>query len=113
MKAALRLRKPADFARVRRSGAVFPHRDLVLSVCRNEAPHNRYGIVASRQLGNAVARNRCKRRLRAILRQMHAQLAQGFDIVIIAKPALTRQPFDELQRIVDVLMRRARLIGHA
>lgn len=112
MRAALRLRKPADFGRVARAGAVYRHPDLRIGVCRNALSHNRYGIVASRRLGSAVVRNRCKRRLRAILTRLHGRLDQGFDVVIIARTQNARQPFAELQRIVLRLLAKARLTGN-
>ncbi len=111
MKAALRLRRSAEFARVARSGATYRHPALRIGVRKNALPHNRYGIVTSRRLGNAVARNRCKRRLRAVLFSLHSQLKQGYDIVVIARAAAMGQPFGDLQRIVHRLLAKARLAG--
>ena len=108
MKSALRLRRPADFARVRRCGNARRQRFLLISFCANRLLHNRYGIVTGR-LGGAVERNRLKRRLRAILRALHPSLKQGFDIVIVARRGVESQPFSELGRILNELCRRARL----
>lgn len=108
----MRLRRREDFARVRRSGAVYRDRDIFISVCRSDLTHNRYGIVTSRRLGKAVARNKCRRRLRAILARLHDGLRQGFDVVVIARPSLVRQPFDEMQRILCGLLRQAQLMGN-
>lgn len=112
MRSALRLRRPADFARVQRRGAVYRHPDLSLGVRKNDLSHNRYGIVAGRRVGKAVIRNRCKRRLRAVLNCLHASLHQGFDVVVVARPVNAWQPFSELQRILRELCLRARLIGN-
>ena len=108
MKSALRLRRPADFARLRRCGKAQRHRSLLISVCANQLLRNRYGIVTGR-LGGAVERNRLKRRLRAILVELHPRLRQGFDIVIVARRGVESQPFSELKRILSELCRRARL----
>lgn len=110
MKSALRLRRPADFARVKRLGAAFRHPDLLIRVRENET-HNRYGIVISRRHGNAVARNRFKRRARAILTDLHASLNQGFDVVVLARPGSVEQPFGDLQRTLKRLLVRAGLVG--
>ncbi len=109
MKAALRLRRSADFARVRRRGRLYRQPTLLLRVCANSLPHNRYGIVTSKRLGNAVQRNRCKRRLRAALWQLHGRLRQGFDIVVIARGGAAAQPFAELLRILKWLLAQAQL----
>ena len=110
MKPALRLRRSADFARAGRVGAVYRHRAVSISVCSNDLSHNRYGIVTSRRLGKAVVRNKSRRRLRSILSQLHNLSSQGFDVVVIAKPAINQQPFRDLQRILEGLLLQARLI---
>ncbi len=112
MKPALRLRRSADFARAGRFGAVYRHRAVSISVCRNELSHNRYGIVTSRRLGKAVVRNKWRRRLRSMLSQLHCRSSQGFDVVVIARPAIIEQPFSNLQRILEGLLLQARLIGN-
>ena len=110
MKSALRLRRPADFARVRRSGGMHRHPAMAIGVCANELLHNRYGVVTGKRIGVAVIRNRCKRRIMAALDTLHPALRQGYDIVVIARQSLVEQPFSELQRILQGLFRRARLI---
>lgn len=83
----------------------------MVSVCRSEATHNRYGIVTSRRLGKAVVRNRCRRRLRSILLCLHDGLRQGFDIVVVARPTIAQQPYGELKRIVSRLLLKAEVWG--
>ena len=53
-----------------------------------EAP--RVGYTCSKKLGNAVARNRAKRRLRALAREVLADEGrQGWDYVLVGRPAAT------------------------
>ena len=50
----------------------------------------RVGFTASKKIGNAVARNRAKRRLRAVVRDVMARTARaGWDYVLVAKPQAT------------------------
>jgi ribonuclease P protein component len=69
----------------------------------NSLDRDRLGIIASRRLGNAVVRNRAKRRLRELFRHLEPDTAaarrlQPFDFVIIPRRELATAPFDELAR---------------
>lgn len=110
MRAALRLRQPRDFARVRQEGKVYRHPVMLLNLRDNGLSCNRYGFVVGKRAGSAVSRNREKRRLRALIHGIHDCLGQGYDIVIVAKPAILQQPYSELRRIVNVLFQRASLL---
>ena len=68
---------------------------------------SRQGIVVSKKLGPAVVRNRVKRRLREILRQM--MIKPGRDIVIIARPAAALAGFGDLQHAVAGLLEKSGL----
>jgi ribonuclease P protein component len=53
------------------------------------------GFTASRRIGNAVARNRARRRLRAAARALLPGPARpGYDYVVVARPAILTCPFD-------------------
>jgi ribonuclease P protein component len=47
----------------------------------------RLGITASRKVGNAVVRNRVKRRIRAAFQSRRGLLPRAADVVVIARPA--------------------------
>ena len=65
----------------------------------DDAPDVRVGLTCSKKLGNAVARNRAKRRLRALVRAVMPQAARpGWDYVLIGRPETTAtRPFDQMQ----------------
>jgi ribonuclease P protein component len=84
---AARLLAPGDFARVfalRRSAASGP---LVLYACPGVSGTQpaRLGLSVSSRIGNAVVRNRWKRRLREAFRQVRAMLPPGNDFVIVVR----------------------------
>ncbi len=71
---------------------------------------NRYGFIAGKRLGKAVARNRVKRLLREVVRELHPRLKPGWDIVFVARTALVGEPVLTIRRIVEALVDQARLI---
>lgn len=67
---------------------------------------SRLGIIASRKVGNAVLRNRAKRRLRAIARALWPRvLVDGRQVVLIALPVVPTVDFERLETDVARLMR--------
>ncbi len=51
-----------------------------------EKSYNRIGIVVTKRFGNAVKRNKAKRHIREIYRNMKEKVKTGYDIVIILYP---------------------------
>ena len=113
-----RLRRRREFLRVARGRRKWAAPGLVLQAreaagdsdrARETAgdAEARIGFTASRKVGNAVARNRAKRRLRAAAGEvMPACAAPGLDYVIIARGAtLTRGYSDLLADLKSALQR--------
>ena len=63
---------------------------FVLWALPNDLDHVRVGITASRKVGNAVARNRARRLLREATRHLYPHIATGWDLVLVARPALVK-----------------------
>lgn len=90
-----RLSRSRDFDAVYRNGRSVASRYLVAysfrptaedgAVARNDA---RLGLAVPRQVGDAVTRNRVKRRLRAAFGAASERLEPGHDYVLIARPGL-------------------------
>lgn len=60
---------------------------LTVYVRDNEEGVPRIGLAVSGRLGNAVVRNRIKRRLRALVGPLAVRSRTGRDVVIVARPA--------------------------
>ncbi|NPA93588.1 MAG: ribonuclease P protein component [Chloroflexi bacterium] len=110
MNRRFRLRKNADFQRVRREGRAYAHPLVVLIVAPNELAQVRVGVAAGRSVGKAVQRNKAKRRLREIMRPLIPQIAPGHDLMLIARKPMIEADFAEVRRAVLTLLRRADLL---
>jgi ribonuclease P protein component len=100
-----KLLTPTDFKRVYNGGRSASDGALVVYVLANHTERTRLGLSVSRQVGNAVTRNRWKRHLREAFRLNRDQLPMGFDIVVIPR----RQPttLEKVAAAVVSLVNRA------
>ncbi len=69
----------------------------------------RVGISVSKKVGNAVIRNRVRRRLREVVRSRIAGWKGGLDAVLVARSASAEASFEDLTVAVAEVTRRARL----
>ena len=90
------LSSPQDFAAVQARGTSRSHPLLTTRFLRTDLEASRFGLSTGRRLGNAVIRNRVRRRLREALRVMAPSFQPGWDVLIIARPALVEADHDAL-----------------
>ena len=82
------LSRPGDFARLAEGGVARSHPLLVGRFVRNDLDQTRFGFATGKRLGGAVVRNRVRRRIREALRVMAPSFQPGWDVLIIARPAI-------------------------
>ena len=102
---AIRLRKHAQFCRVQSKGRRLGGKFILVIFAPSSFAGVRHGLTVSKRVGNAVTRNRIKRRLRDILRH-HNSLCHGFDLVWIAKSNTSQANYAELRMDVEPLLQR-------
>ena len=108
MKASVTLKKNHEFRRLYQKGASAVAGGMVLYCRKNRLGRNRVGFTVSVKLGNAVKRNRARRRLREVYRLNSPRLSQGWDIILAARGRTPTAPWRELN---DTFLRLSRKLG--
>lgn len=104
-----RLTRRSEFLRVASSGQKWSTPGLVLQTRRrsNSEIGPRVGLTASRRVGNAVARNRVRRRLRNVVAEILSDHGKhDHDYVVIARKETMRRPYLELLHDLETALKR-------
>jgi ribonuclease P protein component len=104
------IRSATDFARLQQEGKSRAHPLLLVRYRRNDLDCTRYGISTARRIGSAVVRNRVRRQLRALLRQIDPRIGTGWDVLIVARRAAVGVRHSELETALEQLLAGARLM---
>jgi ribonuclease P protein component len=97
---------------VRRTGKSYAHPLVVLVAQASETKENlRVGVTAGKTTGTAIHRNRAKRLLREAMRTLIPSIASGWDLILIARPALVTASLADTRSALINVLTRARLIS--
>ena len=106
MQQQYRLRKNSQFRYVYKKGKGAGCREIALGFVR--APKMLVGFAVSKKIGNAVTRNKVKRRLREVFRAELPLLKRGM-YVVTAREAAAESDFVRLTKSMKYLLRKQNL----
>ncbi|MEK9968176.1 MAG: ribonuclease P protein component [Ferrovibrio sp.] len=109
-----RLRRRADYLRVQAAERRIALPGLLLQAAPGETGCCRVGFTASRKVGNAVIRNRARRRLKALAGEILPKHAiTGHDYVLVARQGTPKREYAALRRDLETALKKLRLWSDA
>ena len=104
------LKRNKEFRHVYRAGKSVGSRILVLLYVKSRNPNLKIGFSVSKKLGNAVHRNRIKRRLREAVTPLLPELQAGYKLIFIAREAIADESFNRICSTMRYLVHKANLL---
>jgi ribonuclease P protein component len=90
------LKSSRDFQSMYRSGHKCTGKYFFSFLHQRNDPDTRFGVTASRRIGNAVVRNRAKRIMREAIRRVVIETQPGFDLILVARSSIRSVGTNEL-----------------
>lgn len=110
LKQANRLTKRKEFGYVYKHGKYAYNNHLTLIYVPSKLKEVRIGFSISKKIGKAHVRNKIKRQLREIVRNLILNIESNFNYVFVVKPEITSITYEEIKcSILDVLKRANKL----
>jgi ribonuclease P protein component len=101
-----RMRQRADFLAAAKGLKVHAGAFVLQALRRNDEGPARIGFTVSKKVGNAVERNRVRRRLREIVRLSPLPLMSGHDYVLVGRRAALTLPFARMAEEFEGALKR-------
>jgi|SRR5688572_21985646 ribonuclease P protein component len=105
--AAQRVRRRGEFQKIFDGGVRVSGRYVTVLMAPAPGDRSRLGIVASKKLGSAVARNRAKRLIREVFRQHPPKAGRAVDVLVIPRRELFDAVFSSIEDDFQGTCRRA------
>ncbi len=104
------LRENRDFRRIYASAPSAVSSCLAVYGRRNRLGTSRLGITVGTKVGNAVVRNRVRRRIKESYRLHEHEFMPGFDVVVVARTRAATAPYAKLEHDLLSISRQLKLL---
>ncbi len=98
------VKKNRDFSRIIKNNRPIKSNLFVIYLEKNTNDIYKFGISASKKVGNAVTRNRLKRQIKSILDKNIYK--NNFNCIIIIKKDIIDKSFDEMSKDLNILINK-------
>lgn len=83
------------------------HGELLTAVIARGSEATKLGIIVNHKFGNAVARNRVKRKIREAFRSLYGRLSENLEIVVMPKGPANRAKMPDILNDLSSILHRA------
>ena len=108
MKKKYIVKNQRDFTKIIKNNHMKKNSSLIIYYINNNLEHDRYGISVGKKLGNAVFRNKYKRKLRAIIDNNKNDYILNKDYIIILREKGKEKNFHDLENDYIYIMDKIR-----
>ncbi len=84
-----------EFNRIINNNRPFKYKDYIIYLEKKDNDVYKFGLSVGKKIGNAVVRNKCRRRLKNIIDEKNYQ--NGFNCIIIVGKGIVSRSFDEMR----------------
>lgn len=110
MKKIKRLSKNEDFQTVYKKGRSMANRQFVVYVLKGKnKEYSRVGLSVSKKMGNAVVRNKIKRYIREVLKDIEDKLQLGNDYIIISRRPVVDMDYHQAKSSLVHVLKKAKV----
>lgn len=111
MKKTYRIKKNSEYQLVFKNGKSTANRQFVIYILKKPAqPNFRIGLSVSKQIGNAVVRNKVKRLIRETFQSLKEDLPNHYDFVIIARKPTSSMNYHEVKSSIIHILKLAKIL---
>ncbi len=114
LKKQYRITCDSDFKKIYKKGKTFRDLFFIIKISQNKLSISRFGFVASKKTAyKIVYRNRIRRQLSEIVRTNFSQIKPGFDVIIIAKAQVLGKNYQDIEKRLINIFRRAGIYNNS
>ena len=100
------LRTSGEFRNVFKNGRKIVTPTLVFHILKTNLSTTRLGLAVSKKVGNAVVRNKVRRRIKEVFRTRKSGFQDQFDMVVYPRFGILTRKFGDYHQSFDILLAR-------
>jgi ribonuclease P protein component len=111
LKKQIRLRKRKEFNYIFKNGRSFATKTLVLTYLPTKLKNPKIGFSVSKKIGNAVIRNKVKRRLREAFKVYLPKINKKYNYIIVARKDIVNLSYAEIVKTLNYALKKTNLMS--